>query len=314
MTPKSIAALAVGSATLVISGIYIAATFRWRAVLDLLSTARPAWLLLGGSAAIVGYWVMRAFRWGYLMRGMQSRPGFLDLYLCSSVALSLSVFTPLQSGEALKVELLRKYGSGARLPGYSAFLIERVADLYVVVAMGVIAFASPSRSGSHGVLFALLFLVLPIAAFFALHRIRLGGSFGEFVAHLQGGVGSASKLLVLLASTFLGWIIVALGWQACLFSLPIRLDFLELLGLVSIVTLASILSFIPGGLGIADASAAELMIRHGVEVPLAQAGALILRSFSILVIVLGIVHLLLLRARGRRQRWQVAKKPHVDSL
>jgi uncharacterized membrane protein YbhN (UPF0104 family) len=237
---------------------------------------------------------------------MQSRPGFLDLYLCSSVALSLSVYTPLQSGEALKVELLRKYGRGARLPGYSAFLIERVADLYVVVAMGVIALASPSRAGPHGVPLALLFLVLPIAAFFVLHRIRPGGRFGAFVAHLQGGIGAASKLIVLFASTFLGWVIVALGWQACLLSLSIRLDFLELLGLVSIVTLASILSFIPGGLGIAEASAAELMIRHGVDVPLAQAGALILRGFSLLVIALGIAHLLLLRARGRSQRLQEA--------
>jgi len=306
LAPKRIAALSFGSATLLISGIYIAITFQWRAMFDLLSTARPAWVLLGGSAAILSYWMTRAFRWSYLMRGMQSRPGFLDLYLCSSVALSLSVYTPLQSGEALKVELLRKHGIGARLPGYSAFLIERVADLYIVVAMGVIALALPFRTSWHGALFVLLFLVLPIVAFFVLHRIRLGGRFGEFVAHLQGGIASASNLIVLLASTFLGWIIVALGWQACLLTLSIRLDFLELLGLVSIVTLASILSFIPAGLGIADASAAELMIRHGVDVPLAQAGALILRGFSILVIALGIVHLLLLRARDRSQRRQDA--------
>ncbi|HEX9431871.1 MAG TPA: lysylphosphatidylglycerol synthase transmembrane domain-containing protein [Burkholderiales bacterium] len=290
MAPKRIAALAIGTATLAASALYIAVTFQWRAALETLVTARPAWFLLGGSAAVLGYWMTRALRWSYLMRGMQSTPGFFDLYLCSSVALGLAVLTPLQSGEAFKVELLRKYAGGARLPGYSAFLIERTADLYVVAAMAAISLAAP--------ILAIAVVVLPLGIFFALRRVRVGGRLGQFVAHLQGGVGSLWKLMVLLALTALGWIIVALGWQACLLSLSIRLDLLDVVGLVCIVTLASTLTFIPGGLGIADASAAALLIRHGVDLPLAQAGAILLRGFTPLVVALGIAHLLWLRGRG----------------
>src|SRR5260221_4064284 len=104
--------------------------------------------------------------------------------------------------------------------------------------------------------------------------------------------------MVLLALTALGWISVARGWQACLLSLSIRLDWLDVVGLVCIVTLASTLTFIPGGLGIADAGAAALLIRHGVDLPLAQAGAILLRGFTPLVVALGIAHLLWLRGRG----------------
>jgi len=289
LAAKRIAALAIGTAALAVSALYIAVTFQWRAALETLFTARPAWFLLGGSAAVLGYWMTRALRWSYLMRGMQSTPRFLDLYLCSSVALGLSVLTPLQSGEALKVELLKKYAGGARLPGYSAFLIERAADLYVVAALAAIVLAAP--------VLAIAVVVLPIGAFFALRRVRLGGRLGEFIAHLQGGIGSGWKLLVLLALTALGWIIVALGWQACLLSLSIRLDLPDVVGLVSIVTLASTLTFIPGGLGIADASAAALLIRYGVDLPLAQAGAILLRGFTPLVVALGVAHFLWLRAR-----------------
>ena len=91
MAAKRIAALAIGTAALAVSALYIAVTFQWRAALETLFTARPAWFLLGGSAAVLGYWMTRALRWSYLMRGMQSTPRFLDLYLCSSVALGLSV-------------------------------------------------------------------------------------------------------------------------------------------------------------------------------------------------------------------------------
>jgi uncharacterized membrane protein YbhN (UPF0104 family) len=289
---------AVAAVLLVASAAYIALTFQWAEAARLLAGADLAWFFAGGGAAIVAYWVVRALRWRILMGGMQVRTAFLDLYLCSSVALSLSVLTPLQSGEALKVELLRKYAGLERAPGYSAFLLERVADLYVIAAIGAVALLSSTLS--HALLLLALFLALPIAAYMLLHRVRLPGRFGQFVAHLQGGVSTPSALALLLLTTFLGWAIVAFGWHASLYSLAIRLDFAQMLGLLSVITLATIASFIPGGLGIAEAGTAEMLKRYGVDAPLAQAGALALRGFSILVILLGLVHLVLLRVRGAR--------------
>jgi uncharacterized membrane protein YbhN (UPF0104 family) len=287
----------VAAVLLVASGVYIALTFQWREAARLLAGADAAWFFLGGGAAIISYWIVRALRWRILMGGMQVRTRFLDLYLCSSVALSLSVLTPLQSGEALKVELLRKYGGLERAPGYSAFLLERVADLYVVVAIGAVALLSSTLYCA--LLLVAVLIALPIVAYVALHRVRLPGRLGEFVSHLQGGVGTPWALALLLATTFLGWAIVAFGWHASLYSLAIRLDFAQTLGLLSVITLATIASFIPGGLGIAEAGTAEMLKRYGVDAPLAQAGALALRGFSLLVIVLGLAHFALLRARRR---------------
>jgi uncharacterized membrane protein YbhN (UPF0104 family) len=294
------AVLGVGAIVLAASAAYIATSFQWRAALQLLARADLATFLVGSSAAILGYFMVRAFRWRYLMSGMQVKVGFLDLYLCSSVALSLSILTPLQSGEALKVELLRKYGGFGRLPGYSAFALERAADLYVVISIGAVALLAPSGSVAQALLLLGVFMALPVAAYLVLHRIRLSGRVGDFVRHLQQGVGDAPTLAVLLASTFLSWAIVALGWQACLASLSIVPGFTDMRGLLSVVCLASILSFLPGGLGIAEASTTEFLIRYGVQAAPAQAGALMLRGFSILVILLGSIHLLVLRERWRR--------------
>jgi uncharacterized membrane protein YbhN (UPF0104 family) len=288
---------ALAAVLLAASALYVAFTFQWGEAARLLAGADAAWFFLGGGGAIIAYWIVRALRWRILMGGMNVHTRFIDLYLCSSVALSLSVLTPLQSGEALKVELLRKYGGLERAPGYSAFLLERVADLYVVFAIGAVALLS--STACHALLLVAVFIVLPIASYLALHRVRVPGRLGEFVSHLQGGVGTPWALALLLLTTFLGWAIVAFGWHASLYSLSIRLDFTQVLGLLSVITLATIASFIPGGLGIAEAGTAEMLKRYGVDAPLAQAGALALRGFSILVVLLGVVHLLLLRARPR---------------
>lgn len=57
---------------------------------------------------------------------------FIDPYLCSFVILSLPIFTPIQSREMFKVELLNKYGSVERLPGYGFLVVEPIADLALV--------------------------------------------------------------------------------------------------------------------------------------------------------------------------------------
>ena len=96
--------------------------------------------------AIIAFWTVRTLRWGLLLRGMQLKVPFVDLYLCSAVAFSVTVFTPFQSGELLKVELLKKHGYAGRLQGYSALLLERVVDLYAVVAIGVVAITNAISS------------------------------------------------------------------------------------------------------------------------------------------------------------------------
>lgn len=277
---------------------YIASTFEWHAAFGVLRHADPVWFFLGGGYAIVAYWGVRALRWRYLMREMGVPASFLDLYLCSSVALSLSVFTPLQSGEALKVELLKRYGRVARLPGYGAFALERAADLYVVASIGIVVLASAAAPTAYTLAIAGLLIFAPVAGYMVLHNLRLPGRIGQFLTVLQSGVRTPSMVLVLLLSTCASWSLVALGWYACLMSISIHLGFFDMLALLAVVTLTSIASLIPGGLGVAEASVATSLIHLGVAAPLAQAGALCLRGYSLLVILLGVAHLLALRARS----------------
>lgn len=79
------------------------------------------WLIVAGSASILLYWAIRAARWQLLIRSLKMRIGFADLCMCNAVSLSFSLITPLGSGEAVKVELLKKYGMVGRYEGCTRF-------------------------------------------------------------------------------------------------------------------------------------------------------------------------------------------------
>ena len=278
---------------------YVAATFQWSAAFSLLGHLDIALFVGGSSLFLVAYWLVRALRWRLLMQGMGVRCRFVSLYLCSSVALSLSVLTPLQSGEVLKVELLRKCEGAGRLPGYSAFVIERVADLYAIVALGLVAATAAAFSTAWAAGVAAALLLLPLCAYPLLSALPASGRLGAFADQVRASVQSPVVLASFIALTFAGWLFVAAAWNACLCSVSICLGPMELVGLLALVTLATILSFVPAGLGIAEAGTSGLLIHYGVDPPLAQAGALALRGFSVLVIALGALHLLWLRLHWR---------------
>lgn len=311
-SPKRVAAVCFGAGIFVACAVYIARSFEWGESIALLVRADLAVFFLGGGATVIVYWLIRAFRWRFLLRGMRVEIGFLDLYLYSSVTLSLATVTPFQAGEVLKAELLKRSNKIGRSAGYGSFLIERLADLYVILVVGIVAVIV--RFGSvppvYLVLVVLILTALPIGGYLLLHKLPLRGSFGELLLRMRTGINSLQALLTTLMLTFAGWLAVAAGWQFCLQSLGISVSLTEILGLVSTVTFMVILSLVPGGLGVAEVGTVEFLARLGVSTSGAQAGALILRCYSLLVIGLGIVHLVFwrLRARSLERRTEIPSR------
>ena len=70
-----------------------------------------------------------------------------------------------------------------------------------------------------------------------------------------------------------------------------------------LVTISVTVSLVPGGIGVAEVSTRALLLWLGVEPSLADAGAVLLRLLTPLVIAIGLLHGLFLlparRAAGR---------------
>jgi len=96
--------------------------------------------------------------------------------------------------------------------------------------------------------------------------------------------------------------LIASAWQISLSSVGIMLPATSTMMLVAVVTVAGILSFIPGGLGVADVMSIEVLMALGVSSSSAQAAALALRAYGLVVILFGLFHLLLIAVHNHFTR------------
>jgi len=282
----------IAATVLTLAVRYIIINFQWHEIGQQLTHMNWAWLLIGGSASILAYWLTRAMRLKMLLEKMGVSIPLHRLYLLNAVYLSLSIITPFQSGEALKIEALKRHGLLERHIGYSAFFIERVLDLIVVIglaAASLLLTASPTIDRTLIYTLALLLaIILPCCALL-LRLVPPAGKLGRIVAPLRITLDPLFFIRQVLITT-LGWILVSLGWLACLRGLQIELDLFRGIALTTTVTLINIFSFIPGAVGISEAGVAHFLIRYGYEPAIAQAGAIAVRLTMLVVIALGVLH------------------------
>ncbi len=267
----------------------------------------------------MAYWMLRTLRWCILLRRTGAHVPFLDLYLCTAVSLSFAAFTPLQSGEMLKVELLKKYGMIQRSPGYGSFLVEKALDLMVLMTMACVSLLTtlnilPDRAYSYWIFGGLVLTC--IVSLIVLAKLRLKGRLQQLLEHIRQCAGDTPTLLLVIVITCASWAAVAFSWQVLLYAGGIHLGFAKTVALMSTVALISILSLIPAGAGVFEAGTSQLLIHFGVVAAVAQAGALVIRSGDVLAAALGIGHLGLWKLVRllRGQRAQTAASPGKRAL
>jgi uncharacterized membrane protein YbhN (UPF0104 family) len=283
---------------------YIVVHFDWKEIRTVMQQGHPAMFIATTVACTLAYWALRTWRWRILLGTTQAaRIPWLDLYLCTASGLALALVTPFQSGEAVKVELLRKLGRIERFDGYSSFAIERLLDFGSVLVLALIAVAADPVWGLNSNVLVGVCCVFAIGILAVWLLIaKIGRSAGGWLQRLQCYTARPAALAGATILSLASWLIVVAAWHGCLRGVNISLPAIQSVGLTSVMTLVNILSLIPGAVGISEAGIAMFLQRIGHEAANAQAGALMVRVFSLIVIGLGILHFLLWQAVRKERR------------
>jgi uncharacterized membrane protein YbhN (UPF0104 family) len=287
--------------TLVVGGVilawcvrYLTTSFEWRQALTILGRADPFLFFSMGIGTLLTYGVLRTLRWRLMLGAICGKADPTDLYFATVVSLGLGLITPGQSGEAIKVELLKRHGQVGRLSGYGSFVVERIIDLLVLLGFAELGLltGAPLVPWQRSLGLALPVVMAGLAlGWVILVRLRPDGAKGRGWSRLGASAGSPKDLLPIVALTLGSWLLVGLGWWASLASVGLRTVPQETMTLVAVVALGRALSLLPGGLGLQEVLASELLVRMGHEVPVAQAGALIIRCYSMLFVLISLAHL-----------------------
>jgi uncharacterized membrane protein YbhN (UPF0104 family) len=273
---------------------YIWSRFNWAQIFVVLRTADLRLFFVGSFICIFAFWSLRALRWSLLLKTVNAQGGnFLQLYLCTACCLALSTITPAQSGEALKVELLRKISGLQRIKGYGCFAVERALDLLSVFQLTLAAmFLGVGPELGLSISFLAIAFVLICAALLAVAWMasRIGPWKMRIRVMMGTLVGSPGRLFFAWLLSMAGWVVVVASWGLCLASVGIYVSVDQLLFLTTAITVINVLSLVPGGLGVAEVSTVFALAHFGVPAALAQAGAIIRRAYGFGILLCGFIH------------------------
>ena len=268
------------------------------AVLAALSDARqvasaltrfPLVTLLAMLALSLACFALRSIRWAWLMRLVGTPMSLVDAtYL--QVAGQTMTITPGRVGEILKPWLAKRLAGLSMSRGIALAFAERVADLIAVcvLSLGAVSILGGSTWALPIALAAILAgtAVASSGRFHALalrvvEKQRWARRHHSSAGRIAQTLGTALNWRALLWSTpvsVVAWGLEGVGFWLCLRALGV--DGVGLLLAISIYAIATIVgafTFLPGGIGLTEASMAGLLVATGVGAPEASAATLITR-------------------------------------
>ena len=253
-------------------------------------------------------YVLRFWRWQrYLVRLEIGVPAWRSFGIFVA-GLSMTI-SPAKLGEVLKSGLLRRSFAVPVRRSAPVVLTERVTD-----ATGVVVLAVAGGAGSDR--WPLLLVAL---AGVAVVLVAVRGRFLERFGVLGEAPGAAAALLEtrllvgMTAVSALSWFCECLAAYVCVRGLRLDLSLADTIAVFSLGSLAGALSFLPGGLGVAETSMTGLIRVLGDVTKAAAAAATVLIRLATLwfAVAVGLVALAAEERLARRETAQPVRRSSI---
>lgn len=278
--------------------IFMTRTYRPGEIWITLQTLPVLKLALTTGLLYLSILLLKALRLKLILSAHGRTVHFHTAYFVTAIFSSLAMLTPAQAGEAAKLAYLGRQKSITFGNGLSCFVLEKGLDLAALLLLGLIALLGPRGLGWM-VLLAVLGTALSVGC-----TKWLIGVFPiqntEFARVLLQPLLLPSTAMISIAI----WLVIASAWHLIFTSLSGGLGFSDSVRVMSTSTLAILLTFVPGGLGVSEVTISETLRLSGIEPVPAQASALIIRLLGVWWIAIGFLHWIFMPARRAAPRME----------
>ena len=231
-------------------------------------------------------------RWNFLLKNCE-----IDIPLTKSILVYLSglafEITPGHIGVLMKSQILKTSSNIPRTKTVPIVLLEKVYDLIGAIlasAMGIIIL------GLDFYLIIIAILVLTIVFFIIyyrpasklfLKRITKTKFFSKYVENIsefdkivqKSTSVKVATICILLTVTY--WFIISTAVYYTLIAFDVNiLDYLKVLAIYATSALLGAVSFVPGGVGIAEGTIAGLLTLEGIDISVALVLSVVIRIFT----------------------------------
>lgn len=240
-------------------------------------------------------YALRVIRWSVYLAGMGYPVPlrFAGLTYLAGLAFTLS---PGKVGEMIRGKYYQKIG----IPFSStaaAFFVERLLDLLVMVALGLLAFAALNEYHTliwgvagviAGVLAALMIVPWDKVSGWLAQTARIPKAFVQPLAsilrtlYVAGGLLRPRFLILGFLLGLVGWGAEGVGLMVVgAISPSVPIDWATATGIYAVGIIVGALSFLPGGLGSTEAVMVALLAAHGYTMPDAMLLTLVFRLLTL---------------------------------
>lgn len=258
------------------------------AVAAALSGFRPIIFFTMLGLGVLGY-AFRCLRWGALMRRVGYPTSFTNAVYLQMSGQTMGI-SPGRIGEVLKPWLAREVAGMPMTRGIALVFAERVADLIAVCILSLGGLAALG-GGAWALVAALVAIVAATAVASSrwFHRLALGflGKQQWAQKHHASAEALSATIQQGLEWRTLGWSVAAsaaawglegVGFALCLRELGFTgLDVPSSVSVYAVATIVGAFTFLPGGIGLTEASMAGILVAAGMAASGASAATLIVR-------------------------------------
>lgn len=260
----------------------------WGAVLEAIAAVGTLGIIAALTLSLINY-LLRYLRWQVYLRRMGHRlpnKQVLPIYL-AGFALTT---TPGKAGEAVRGIWLNRLNV-PYTDTFAAFINERFSDLLAIVLLALLGLHLFPKLLQIVLLGAVFALLVPIFLIWAANRKlpvlitrRLGERLHRLTAHIHSWIKQSRRcldwrtLLITSALSIIGWLAEVFAFALILHWIGYtELPFLYVGFVFSIAMLAGAISFMPGGLGSTEAAMIALLVSGGIDLAGASAATLLIR-------------------------------------
>lgn len=305
------------SVVLAIAGYVLAVALTGReGAIGFDAVSLETWLAI--LALSLANYLARFWRWQWYMKELSDARlpmGRHVLIYFSGFALTT---TPGKAGEIIRSLYLKPYGIGIT-HSVSGLFVERLIDLVAIVLLAAYALASLEYAALRYmalIIVAMVLVALPLLHVRALWRwieqksFMFPGVFGVATRKICEMVSSSASILRnrhlyggLLIGLF-SWFAEGLGFYILLQSLDVNLSTPMAVGVYSTGMLAGAASFMPGGLGGAEAAMGLLLVALGADHSAAVVATVVCRLATLwFAVLLGLLSCLWLTYKKIYPQW-----------
>jgi len=246
-------------------------------VLNLLKTADYSFIFLGFLFWFLGLMV-RSLRWNYLLKKVGINISLIDTIHVYIPSLFVSNVTPAKSGDVVRPFFLKTMKKRSFTKSLASVFIERFSDVVILISFSLLSFITLSTNlsfylflsiGLYSLLFGSIFFIVvsekrtkKVVNFLFklfLSRIKIFKKFGSKIVRFSSLLSRSIKtykkpktILTTLFFSFLVWMIEAFILKIGFGTVGVNVSYLSCIFALSISALISVITFLPGGLGVSE--------------------------------------------------------------